>query len=201
MRIFTKVCSASLLALCMTIGTPTSAAAQSDGPGVGVGFKVGPTFADFSSDVLDIDTRTGWHAGIFIGGNRSGVVGWQTEVNWIRKQGRVPDIPSDIRVDYIQVPVFLRINIGTESRQGFAIYAIGGPGFSFKVADEISGVTIDDAFEGTDIGLIVGGGVEITRLILEGRYEWGFRHINKNFTDVDEIKSRSFTFLVGVRFN
>lgn len=201
MRIFIKVCGASLLALLMIAGTPRSAAAQSDGPGVGVGFKVGPNFADFTSDVLDFDTRTGWHAGLFIGGNRTGVVGWQTEINWLRKQGRIADIDQDLHIDYVQVPVFLRINIGTESRQGFAFYAIGGPAFSFKVADEINGVTIDDAFEGTDVGLVAGAGVEITRLILEGRYEWGFRHINKNFTDVDEIKSRSFTFLIGVRFN
>jgi opacity protein-like surface antigen len=201
MRIVIKACSAGLLALLIFAGTPRPAAAQSSGPGVGVGFKVGPNFADFSSDVLDIDTRTGWHAGLFIGGNRSGVVGWQTEINWIRKQGRIADIDQDIRIDYVQVPVLLRLNIGTESRQGFAFYAIAGPGFSFKVADEINGVTIDDAFEGTDVGLVAGAGVEITRVILEGRYEWGFRHINKNFTDVDEVKTRSFTFLVGIRFN
>ena len=200
MRIVTKALCASTLALVFLTGIPRPAAAQGD-PGIGVGFKVGPNFADFSSDVLDIDTRTGWHAGVFVGGNRSGVVGWQTEFNWVRKQGRIAGIDQDLRIDYVQIPVFLRLNAGTESRQGFALYGIVGPAFSFKVADEINGVTIDDAFEGTDVGFVAGAGVEITRIILEGRYEWGFRHINKNFTDVDEITARSFTVLIGVRFN
>ena len=39
------------------------------------------------------------------------------------------------------------------------------------------------------------------RLILEGRYEWGFLRVNKAFADIEEIKTRSFTLLVGIRFN
>jgi hypothetical protein len=142
----------------------------------------------------------GWHGGIFIGGNRDGVVGWQTEFNWLRRAGDTP-LGEGFHIDYLQVPILLRFNIGTNSKNGFAIYGIGGPAFEFKIADEINGVTIDDAFEGTDVGFVVGAGMEITRLILEGRYEWGFLRINKAFADVEEIKTRSFTILVGIRFN
>lgn len=185
----------------LVFGSSVPAAAQDDGPGVGVGFKIGPTFADFSTDALDIDNRTGWHAGIFIGGNRTGVVGWQTEVNWIRRGGQTTIFGEEFHIDYVQVPIFLRLNAGTESRQGFAFYAMAGPAFSFRVADEINGVTIDDSFEGTDVGLVLAAGFEITRVILEGRYEWGFRKINDTFSSTEELKTRSFTVLVGVRFN
>jgi hypothetical protein len=53
----------------------------------------------------------------------------------------------------------------------------------------------------TDVGVVIGAGVEITRLILEARYEWGFLAINKQFADIEEIKTRTFTLLVGIRFN
>jgi len=196
MQIWSRTAAVAIVASVITLASSRPAAAQ----GVGVGFKIGPTFADFTSDALDINNRTGWHAGVFIGGNRDGFVGWQTEINWLRRAGDT-SLGEGFHIDYVQVPILLRFNIGTNSKNGFAVYGIGGPAFEFKVADEINGVTIDDAFEGTDIGVVVGAGVEITRLIFEGRYEWGFLRINKAFADVDEVKTRSFTVLVGIRFN
>jgi hypothetical protein len=194
---WSRAVSVTILAVIIGLGSAAPASAQG---GVGVGFKIGPTFADFSSDALDIDNRTGWHAGLFIGGNRDGVLGWQTEINWLRRRG-LTVLGDEFHLDYVQVPIFLRLNIGTESKNGFAVYGFAGPAFEVKIADEINGVTIDDSFEGTDIGLVFGAGTEITRLILEGRYEWGFRRINKTFSSATEIKTRSFTVLVGVRFN
>ena len=162
------------------------------------GIKFGPTFAKFSSDALDFKTRTGVHGGIFFGGNRPGVFGVQTEINWIRKNSATESSNQDIRIDYLQVPVLLRLNIGNDST--FAVYGIAGPAISLKLGDEVKGITIDDGFEGADVGLVFGGGVEITRVIIEGRYEKGFRRINDNFIDFTDIKSQSFTILFGVRF-
>ncbi len=197
---WSRSAAVALLAGAFALGSSTTAAAADDDPGVGVGFKIGPTFADFTSEDVNLGRRTGWHGGLFIGGNRSGVIGWATEINWVRRRGTTPS-DEEFQIDYVQVPIFLRLNIGTKSRNGFAIYGIAGPAFEVKVADEINGVTIDDTFEGTDVGLVLGAGMEITRLIFEGRYEWGFKQINKTFSDVTEIKQRSFTILVGVRFN
>jgi opacity protein-like surface antigen len=172
----------------------------SSSPAAAQGIKFGPTFAKFSSDALDFKTRTGIHAGLFFGGNRPGPIGIQTELNWIRKNSgtEVPD--QNIRIDYLQVPVLLRINVGTDSPNGFAVYGIAGPAVDIKIADEIEGVTLDDGFEGADVSLVFGGGVEITRIILEGRYSKGFRRINNTFNNFTEIKSQAFTILFGVRF-
>ena len=164
------------------------------------GIKFGPTFAKFGSEALDFKTRTGIHGGIFFGGNRSGIFGVQPEINWIRKNSATQSSGEDIRIDYLQVPVLLRLNIGTDSSNGFAVYGIAGPAINLKLADEVNGVTIDDGFEGADVGLVFGGGVEITRVIIEARYEKGLRRINDNFIEVTEIKSQSFTILFGVRF-
>ena len=95
----------------------------------------------------------------------------------------------------------LRLNIGTDSPNGFAVYGIAGPAFDIKIADEIEGVTIDNGWEGADVDFVFGGGIEAARIIVEGRYEKGLRRINKNFLDVAEIKKQAFTILFGVRFN
>ena len=164
------------------------------------GIKFGPTFAKFGSESLDFKTRTGLHGGVFFGGNRSGIFGVQPEINWIRKNSATELSSEDIRIDYLQVPVLLRLNIGTDSANGFAVYGIGGPAISIKIADEVNGITLDDGFEGADVGLVFGGGVEITRVIVEARYEKGLRRINDTFFEFEKIKSQSFTILFGVRF-
>jgi hypothetical protein len=185
---------AAVLSVLILAGSVSAAAAQ------GVGLKFGPTFTDFSSDALDFDTRTGWHAGLFIGGNRDGVVGVQTEINWIRKQVEQPLAARDIRIDYLQIPLLLRVNIGGGSANAFRLFGVGGAGVNIKIGDEVEGVIIDDRWEGADVPLLFGGGIEVARIIVEGRYEKGFRRINKLFSDFTDVKSQSFTILFGVRF-
>ena len=182
------------LVMCALIGSSSQAAAQ------GAGIKVGPTFATFSSDALDFDNRTGVHAGLFLGGSRDNIIGLQTEFNWLRKKAEAPG-GQLIRIDYLQVPVLLRLNAGSSSANGFAVYGIVGPAIELKIADEIQGITVDNGFEGADVSLVFGGGIEVVRIIVEGRYEKGLRRINDSFRDFAEIKKQAFTILFGFRFN
>jgi hypothetical protein len=177
------------------IGSVAAAAADA-------GIKFGPTFADFNSDAFDFDNRIGWHGGVFFGGNRSGVLGLQGEINWIRKRTTFGIEGDEIRLDYLQFPALLRLNVGTDSAAGFALYGFGGPALDIKIADEIEGFTlVDDGFEGTDVSLVLGGGIEVAYLIVEGRYTKGLRRVNKNFSDFTEIKTQAFTILFGIRFD
>ena len=165
----------------------------------GVGIKVGPTFDRFSDEALDFDTRTGIHAGIFVGGSRDNVLGFQSEFNWLRKKAETP-AGQEIRIDYLQIPALLRLNVGSSSANGPAVYGIVGPAIELKLADEVEGFTLDDGFEGADVSLLFGGGFEVARLIIEGRYEKGLRRINNTFSNVSDIKKQSFTILFGLRF-
>jgi hypothetical protein len=183
--------SAAFVGLAIFATAPSAAA--------DAGIKFGPTFASFSSDVLDFDNRTGLYGGLFFGGNRDGVIGLQGEINWIRKQAELG--LRDIRIDYLQIPALLRLNAGTQSPNGFTLYGIAGPAVEIKIADEIEGFTLDDGIEGADVSLVFGGGFEVARIIVEGRYTKGFRRINNLFEDLTEIKSQSFSVLFGVRFN
>jgi hypothetical protein len=183
----------AVIAVLLLIGSASRSEAQ------GFGIKVGPTFDEFSDEALDFDTRTGIHAGIFVGGSRDKVLGFQTEFNWLRKKAETQS-GQEFRIDYLQIPFLLRLNAGSSSANGPALYAIAGPGIELKIADEIEGFTLVDGFEGADVSLLFGGGFEVARIIIEGRYEKGFRRINKNFSDLIEIKKQSFTILFGVRF-
>jgi hypothetical protein len=187
-----SICRLTLLFVLTLIGSASVASAQ------GFGIKFGPTFDEFSGEALDFKNRIGTNAGIFIGGSRDKVVGLQTEFNWLRKNTELAT--RDIRVDYLQIPVLLRLNAGSSSASGPALYAIVGPAIELKIADEIEGITLDDSFEGADVSLLFGGGFEVARIIIEGRYEKGLRRINNNFTDLVEIKKQSFTILFGLRF-
>lgn len=184
----------ALLVTSVILGVEGTAAAQ------GFGVKAGPTFSSFSSDDLDFKNRTGLQGGIFLGGNRSGLLGLQVEANFIRKKSESEALGKSIEIDYLQVPVLLRLNFGTKSNNGFDFYGIVGPSMEAKIREKIEGVTFDDGFESFDLGLMFGAGLEVSRFIVEGRYEKGLRTINKSFSDFAEIKKDSFSILFGIRF-
>jgi len=172
--------------------------------GVGVGVKIGPTFNDFTDDEAP-EGRTGWMGGLFIGGNRAGRVGVAVEFNYARKNAEFEfedGSTSSLNVSYFQVPVLLRINGGSRDREGLNVYGIVGPFFNFKLDAEADfDDAFDDSVEDIDAGVVFGAGVEITRFIIEGRYDLGLRRINTDDEGVVDVKSRSFAILFGVRFN
>jgi hypothetical protein len=182
------------------LGVFTLAASSAVASAQGAGVKFGPTFATFSSDALDFKTRTGIHAGLFFGGNPDGAVGVQTEINWLRKNTETEVPAQKIRVDYLQIPVLLRLNGGGNSAGSFRAFGVVGPAVDFKIADDVDGLTIDDGFEGADISLVFGGGIEVARIIVEGRYEKGLRRVNNKFNELADIKKQAFTVLFGIRF-
>ena len=141
-------------------------------PAQGFGIKVGPTFDEFSGDALDFDTRTGIHAGLFVGGSRDNVFGFQTEFNWLRKNAEPngvaahPDrLPADpgaaapqCRLQLRQRPCALRHRRAgdrvEDCRRDRRLYA-------------------GRRVRGADVSLLFGGGFEVARIIIEGRYEKG----------------------------
>ena len=52
--------------------------------------------------------------------------------------------------------MLLRVNVGSESRNGVIGYGIVGPVFDIKIDD--IGLNIADEYEGLDIGIMAGGG-------------------------------------------
>jgi len=171
--------------------------------GVGVGAKIGPLFPSVSSENLtSFKNRTGWMGGLWFGGNRTGAVGIQAELMYAKK-----NIPSalaasggDVDLHYLEIPVMARINIGSSNKA--AGYILVGPSFDINLKAELNGLDVKSQYEGLDLGIIGGAGVEITRLLIEARYNWGLRNaVNGDLTNTREIKTRTFAILFGLRFN
>jgi len=158
------------------------------------GIKGGLLYSSFKfSDVNDvIDSRAGWMAGVFFGSRNPGVK-IASEINFLSRKGDY--LGEQVSINYVQVPVFVRVNFGGSSAIG---YVMAGPNFDIKIGTG-SKITLFDDYNGFDIGATVAAGAELGFFIIEGRGTWGFRNIAKDFSASD-LKTRSFALLIGARF-
>lgn len=169
--------------------------------GIGFGVKGGflwPSFAEAQGS--GFEDKTGWMAGIFFGGNRPGTIGVMGEVQYGKKTASFGSI--DLEQYFLEIPVLARINAGANSLNGINVYGIVGPVFDINLKTKLNNLDVKDAYEDLDIGLLIGGGVEITRFIIEARYNKGFKNVLKSSgAATSDIKTHSFAVEVGFRFN
>jgi hypothetical protein len=172
--------------------------------GIGIGVKGGPVFASISqaqSAGVTLKNNNGFLFGLFLGGNRPGAVGVMAEIDYAKK-GAKDSSGNALSLYYVEIPVLLRINIGSSSLNGVSFYIIGGPAFAIQLKGSLNGVDVKSQYQTLDINYIIGAGVEITRFILEGRVDNGLRNVNKgNLAMTSTIHNRAFELLFGFRFN
>ena len=188
-----------------TTGAVCSADAQSASGGVGDGFgfgvKGGWLYSNLQAAKSDFTHRGGFIGGVFFASSRPGA-SVATEVLYLKKGAELAGQTTDLY--YLEVPVLLRVKGGS---RGMGFYGIGGPAFDIKLKDSQTNFNVKANYESLDLGFIVGAGIEASRLIVEGRYNWGLRNILKagggltGLTGVTDIKTRSFALMAGVRFN
>jgi hypothetical protein len=177
--------------------------AQSSVGGIGFGVKGGYLYSSFSQAGESLNAKGGWEAGIFLGGGRSGVVGLMAELMYARKSFEEGAISKTTKLDYFEIPLLLRLNIGSSNKnKGVIFYGLAGPVFDFNLKAERDGVDVSDSYEKYDIGVLAGGGLEISRIILEARYNWGLKNLLKNSGALSgDLKNQTFALLGGIRFN
>ncbi|MCC7035329.1 MAG: outer membrane beta-barrel protein [Acidobacteria bacterium] len=167
------------LTLTLSALSAAPALAQSDDDGVGVGVLGGITRTTVQPEEnpfsFNTDGGGGWMAGIWFGGNRNGRVGVMGEANWVVKKFTVDESEQELR--YVEIPVLLRVNAGSLDRNKPSLYLIGGPVFDIQVKAIEDGESVDDVYEGLDIGAMAGVGFEAARIGIEGRYSWGLRSV------------------------
>ena len=183
-------------------------ASSSWAQGLDFGVKGGVNIAnvDVSDDgaAPSFDPRIGLVAGGFV---RMPVASWlavQAEGLYAEKGARVEESGVDAKLilNYLEVPVLARVPLGR------LFYVTGGPSMAFllqaKVRTRFSGATedidISDDVQSFDFGLAMGGGVELGRLIIDGRYTLGLRDADKDTTDATTTKNRTISFTAGFRF-
>ncbi len=101
-------------------------------------------------------------------------------------------------VDYVQVPLLLRV--GNSTRDHASLYAIAGPTLGMLVRARQDGVDIKSDLKRTDIGMVVGAGVTLTRVLFEARYTFDLQDLNKVEAPSGKHKNRVVSFLIGLVF-
>jgi hypothetical protein len=173
--------------------------------GAGIGVKLGPLFTSYSAASCDgcFNTNTGFEGGIWFGGNRGGRVGVMGEVLYAKKKQEGSGLTGSTSLQYLEIPILARINIGSRSRNGISIYGLVGPVFDVNLKASIGDRDVKSNYESLDFGLLGGVGIEITRFLVEGRFNQGLRNVLKsdNSAAFGDIKTHSFAVLFGLRFN
>lgn len=174
--------------------------------GFGIGVKGGYLTTTFdSAATTDVfNSNNGWMFGVWFGGNRNGLVGVQGEIMYAKKGSKEDFLNRTLTYDnyYLEIPILARINIGSQSRNSISVYGLAGPVFDVLLKAEQDGIDIKDNYESLDIGVLFGGGIEISRLLLELRYNRGLKNVLKGGGgNAADIKTHTFAILAGVRFN
>jgi hypothetical protein len=179
----------------------TPLAAQSE-----LGVKTGLSFGDISNKGLlpgSLDTRNGVAGGLFFGA-RSGVVGFGLEGLYAQRglQSDQSLALSRTRLDYIDVPLYLKLSAPTSGLRPF-VYA--GPQVSFEVkCERANGASCepDTDRKKTNYAGIIGAGIRLggsLGLGLEGRYVYGLTDLKlATLTSSDSFKHRTFMILLSV---
>jgi hypothetical protein len=211
MNVWKTLASTALIAGAL-VAEPNSASAQ-----LVLGAKLGATFStlDFDPDEGGDQSRlTSFGGGGFL---RFGMAGLslQPELLAVTKGSKFDDTDGSgkIKLDYIEVPVFLRF--GLSSGASFAPYLMVGPSFSFDIGcsleGESGGVSVDVDCDDTglgedfidrnkfDIGAAAALGFEFAagpgNILVEGRYTHGFSDIDKG--EGSKARNRMFGVFAG----
>jgi hypothetical protein len=105
---------------------------------------------------------------------------------------------DSLKITYLEVPVLLRLRKFISSGG----YLVAGPSVAFALSStyESDGVREDasDGVRKVDVGLTVGAGVEVRRLVVDARYTWGVSRVvtDSDFPNV-ALRNRSFTVTAG----
>lgn len=96
--------------------------------------------------------------------------------------GQMFDYPTDrysLVVDYLEIPLLIRLLTSTESKSGFFLQA--GPAIGFKLSGKLirSGEPVPfDGFKSTDAGVVFGiGWLKKSRIVSELRFTMGLTKI------------------------
>jgi len=163
--------------------------------GIDLGIKAGVNFSNIS-DANDLDNKTGFVAGAFVGFKLSDNFGLQADLLY-SQQGAEFDA-GDFDLDYINVPIVAKIYL----IKGLNLQV--GPQFGFVVDKKTNFDLIDLSeqpdFEDTDVSGVVGAGYDLPfGLRVAARYNFGLTDIGKD-EPFDYGKNSVFTVSLGYSF-
>jgi hypothetical protein len=114
--------------------------------------------------------------------------------------------PADrvILIRYLEIPLLLRAS--NRTGEDSSVYLIGGPSIALRrnavirqVADSGKLEKITEEVAGSNMSLVVGGGFQHQRWLVDARLTRGFRNVAVS-PNPFEVKTNAFSVLMGVRF-
>ena len=182
------------------VGVIGVAEAQAQDRG-GVRFGINAATLSTDEDGFDPKVRTGLVVGVFGVVPVTERVAFQPEVLFSQQGAKLEDGSDEatLKLDFLQIPLLARIKLGDTPA-----HLLVGPSFGFRTKAEVDfeGDTQDikDDVESTDVGLVTGVAVNVGPAVVDARYNWGLRNLDKTADVGEKIKSRVFSFTVGLRF-
>jgi hypothetical protein len=176
------------------------------------GVKAGVNFANINFDPepeVDLfEGRTAFVGGLFVVVPANDVIAFQGEALFSQKGTSFDEggDAGDLELDYLEVPLLLRVGSPSSGAASFHVFA--GPSVGFKLRSKLTATfdgesedeDIDDDVEKVDVGLVAGAGVGFGRFTVDGRYTWGLRNVVSADTEEIKLKNRVFSIMAGVRF-
>lgn len=168
--------------------------------GFHVGAKVGANMDKISGQAFEDGYNLGYHLGGWMEIDFNKTIGIQPEVVFSQTNTKaandlsgVFEPSSDIKLNYLNIPILLRINASK------LLTLNAGPQFSILMnSDETLVENGKDAFKGGDFAMVLGAQLNFGALKAYGRYNIGLANIN-DITDQSAWKSQQFQLGLGLR--
>jgi hypothetical protein len=159
--------------------------------------------ANLTGDVDNNAMKLGFGLGAFITFSMSDMVAIQPELLYVMKGTKDDDDAAEkLKLDYVQVPVLVKLNFQTASSFKPSVFA--GPAVGILLSGKYGDVDVKDGFKSTDFGLVFGVGAEIGAgatgaFTLDARYDLGLSNILEDAGDFS-VKTSNIGLFVGYSF-
>lgn len=188
-----------LKALMLGLALAALAAGQASAQNFDLGVEAGANFSNFIGSAVSQLGNTANNSKLgFVGGgylclNFGNSFGIRPEVLYEQKGAAISGTSTTTELDYIEIPVLLKFGLGTP---GFNPSILLGPSFAWNtLAKDANGNSINN-INSSDVGLVGGVEVDISKFLISGRYELGLDNVQSN----TNIQNGTLTFLIGYNF-
>ncbi len=216
MKNMKKISIAFILLLAVTLH---SNAQVNDGSTTQFGMKGGANFSNlYNDDVDDNNVLTSFNAGLYATFPLTDFIAIQPEVLYSRKGAEMvydnafASGAAKFKLNYIEVPLLLKVNVA----KNFSVHA--GPYFAYLIDAQISNESdsgdydFEDNFDNEDFnkfdaGLAVGVGLDLDKVGVGLRYNYGLSTVGKERTvvgqtyTVPDAKNSNLSLYLTVQLN
>lgn len=166
------------------------------------GVKAGLNYSTFNN-ADGVEYKAGFLGGVYANINIPATpMVIQPEILYAQYGANDENSDAKFSVDYIQIPVLAKFSFGTPG-VNIKPEVFFGPYAGFNINSEIEngnvGEDADELFKNSDFGVVVGAGLQVSKLNFELRYTAGLTDV---FEDAyaDGEKNGAFALAVGINF-